>query len=524
MNSKSKQIEQINIPSDFFSNALKEYQDWQFSWFREVLQNALDAGAKNVGFSIKKVNDTIELSVKDDGCGMTLQTLKQGFLTLGGTIKQTNKKSSDTTIGGYGYAKHIILFAHQQYEIETQNLIVAGKGIHYQIKEHADYYKGTKITVLLRQKTSINQLKDCCRLLIKQATNNIQIMLNEKVIRANTLSHDYEINTVLGNLQFSEIEEYSDIELWIRMKGLPMFRYYIENSGQKGLMASLDLTGKPTELLTTNRDGLTLKASETLDRLLHELVHQRQQFKKRNALNLVFNSETQISSFEKQSTDFLAAPVKQKFKSCQSISVLQKRVQEIITQLSQLPLIETYPENFHLYVTDMLFDRKRSNPYQITLSQIKYSLNLKRSQLIAWCWHFAVQWVLETDLLKSCFDIKYDEKKSCYISYANPKRPRTIQTGFVFDESSEGINIVDSEFIKILINPEFFQSDWLLADLLDVAIHECTHCLEPGHGDFFNDVEMNIRRDFRRLIIDEQEILIDSETIIDDLSALLQSA
>lgn len=281
------------------------------------------------------------------------------------------------------------------------------------------------------------------------------------------------------------------------------------------MLATLDLTGKPTELLTTNRDGLKRKSSETLDRLLHELIHQRQLFKMRNSLNLIFNSDTEIPHLPSKSNQLLSVSKQ----SLHHLSNAQKRRQQIIAQLSQLPLIETYPENFHLHVTNMLLDKRRYSPTQTTFSQIKYTLNLQRTRLVGWCWHYAVHWILETYFLQSCFDIEYDEKKSGYISLINPKQPLSIQTGFVFDESSEGINYLENKTIKILINPVFFLSNWLIGDVIDLAIHECAHCLEPSHGELFIDIETNIRRDFRRLL-DEQEILIDSQNIIAELSNL----
>ena len=361
------ETQQIHVPSDFFTKTLREYQDWKFAWFRETLQNAVDAGATKVDFSINKVDDRIQLLVNDNGSGIDLDTLKKGLLTLGGSIKSSSKNNGNEIIGGYGYAKHIILFAHHRYEIQTQNLFISGEGIRYQINSNSNYLQGTKITVWLKQKASIKRLTACCRMLIKHFSGNVKITLNNKPIRTNSVSHDYQIKTILGQLQFSEIEEFSDIELWIRMKGLPMFRYYIEDSGQRGLIATLDLTGKPTELLTTNRDGLTRKASETLDRLLHELIHQRQLFKMRNALNLIFNPDTEILQLPSKSNQLLSVSKQSHHNPSGSL----KRKHQIIAQLSQLPLIETYPENFHLHVTNMLLDKRRYSPTQTTFSQIK---------------------------------------------------------------------------------------------------------------------------------------------------------
>ena len=112
---KEDYSEQIKIPSDFFAKALKEYQDWRFAWMRETIQNSADAGATQIDFQIESINEEqIKLSVTDNGCGMDITTLRKGLLTLGGSIKDS--AANEQAIGGYGYAKHIILFAHQQYQ------------------------------------------------------------------------------------------------------------------------------------------------------------------------------------------------------------------------------------------------------------------------------------------------------------------------------------------------------------------------------------------------------------------------
>jgi HSP90 family molecular chaperone len=256
--------EQIKIPSDFFAKTLKEYQDWRFAWFRETVQNAADAGATCIDFTIEAIDDNkIKLSVTNNGCGMDSQTLRKGLLTLGGSVKDHLIQAKEQTIGGYGYAKHIILFAHQHYQIHTRDCLVSGEGSQYAIEPADDYLEGTYISVILRKVSPMAGFKRSCRTLVNEYQSDIKITLNGEVLPSRRDQYDYQIETGLGQLQFSE-EESSDVTLWIRMRGLPMFHYYLFHSGQRGFVGTLDLKGEPTELLTANRDGLNFKSSGEL--------------------------------------------------------------------------------------------------------------------------------------------------------------------------------------------------------------------------------------------------------------------
>ncbi len=505
---KEDYSEQIKIPSDFFAKALKEYQNWRFAWIRETIQNSADAGATQIDFQIESINEEqIKLSVTDNGCGMDITTLRRGFLTLGGSIKDT--VANEQAIGGYGYAKHIILFAHQQYQIHSRDCLVSGAGSQYAIEPADDYFHGTHISVILNQDSPVAGFTRNCRRLVKVYQTIIKITLNGEELQSQQDNYDYQVETKLGLLQFSEEDE-SDVTLWIRMRGLPMFNYYLYSSGQRGLSGTLDLKGEPTELLTANRDGLNFKSSGELNNLLHELINQRQQFKQRNQLNLVFNASssslaktTQLDEQESVDKEAVNTSVFQEMFSEQE-QALQYRVMQALEQMQKLQLITTYPDNFHLHIADIQLRREQTQKQQITLSQIKYTLNLHRSRKLAWCWLYAVQWSLETDYLKSRLMIKYDEKTDRYTSLCFSGSGKTIDAGFVFDADVEGLNIRNDQEIKILLNPLYFQSGWLMGDLLDVAIHECAHCVESGHGELFIQAEGQIRKDLRRMINERQ--------------------
>ncbi len=272
--------EQIRIPSDFFIKTLKEYKDWKFAWFRETIQNSVDAGATQIDFMIESVNENtqIKLSVTDNGCGMNMTTLRNGLLTLGGSIKEKSVTIKEHFIEGYGYAKSIILFAHQQYQIHTRDLLVSGEGKKYVIEPADDYLCGTYISVLLKKVSPIAGFNKCCRRLVREYQTDLKITLNGKALQTQHCRYEHQLETTLGLLRFSE-EKSNEVILCITIHGLPMFNYYLYDSGSRGLSGSLDLKGKVTELLTANHEALNLNATAALNNLLNKLIYQKAQFK-----------------------------------------------------------------------------------------------------------------------------------------------------------------------------------------------------------------------------------------------------
>jgi len=104
----------IGISEEFAQSPLATYEDWQSAWWREVLQNSVDAKAANVWLIFRRAEDGFVVGCEDDGVGMTKDQLLANFLALAGT----GKKGVRAT-GGFGKAKEIILFPWLSYEIRT---------------------------------------------------------------------------------------------------------------------------------------------------------------------------------------------------------------------------------------------------------------------------------------------------------------------------------------------------------------------------------------------------------------------
>src|SRR3989304_5831934 len=112
--------QQIRIGREFFTTALRDYQDWREKWWREAVQNAVDAPATVVTCSVDEVNTetgpAIMVSVEDNGGGMDEDVLINKFLVLGGTTKATTAGST----GGFGKAKELLVLPWLRWSIHTR--------------------------------------------------------------------------------------------------------------------------------------------------------------------------------------------------------------------------------------------------------------------------------------------------------------------------------------------------------------------------------------------------------------------
>ena len=177
MNTNSQQ--QITIPPGYFIKAVKaEYSDYQEALWRELFQNSLDAGSTRIDVF---VNDS-GFTFRDNGCGMDRETLINGMLTLGGTVKGEN------ATGGFGQAKNLLTLCHKSYIVKTRNLVVDGSGIYFHISEADDYLQGTEYEVIpdsdfeWSRYTSLQNLKS---ILVKSDIRNnkgekVEIFVNKE--------------------------------------------------------------------------------------------------------------------------------------------------------------------------------------------------------------------------------------------------------------------------------------------------------------------------------------------------------
>lgn len=171
-------------------------------WVREVLQNSMDAGAKNIDIRMRKQSykgilpadldldraeaalyeerrgEIIELTCEDDGHGMSEDTFINSFLRLGSSEK------AEFSIGGWGVAKAIILCG-QYWEVETDEIRCTSEMLGKQpVEDLEEPRRGTRILmrIAIEEDTwrwNVSEARQCIRLSrlpgVKVAFNGEQI-------------------------------------------------------------------------------------------------------------------------------------------------------------------------------------------------------------------------------------------------------------------------------------------------------------------------------------------------------------
>jgi hypothetical protein len=137
----------ITFPRDAFRQNIMDYTretgaaGVDACFWRELLQNARDAGATRVDATVKTEGSITELVFMDNGRGMSRDVLVNGMLTYAGSVKP------DGAAGGFGMAKCLLVFAPDAVKIETNDLAVNVEGINYEWLTVEKPINGTRFTV-----------------------------------------------------------------------------------------------------------------------------------------------------------------------------------------------------------------------------------------------------------------------------------------------------------------------------------------------------------------------------------------
>jgi hypothetical protein len=246
----NQQKGQIRIGAQFYAAALKDYShDWPERWWREAVQNAVDAGARNVLCSSEQQSDGLwQIYCDDDGRGMDRETLIDKFLVLGGTTKVTGG-----TTGGFGKAKELLVLPWITWEIHTQSTIVRGAGIEYEVLD-APYREGTRLTVTMPS-DKYTSAADASGFLKKCNIPSVRFKVNGERVNAE-LFVDRSVETFgdKAEIYYDEKNREYPYYMLVRTNGLYMFSEWLHNKPE-GLLV-MELLKPSVEILTANRDGL----------------------------------------------------------------------------------------------------------------------------------------------------------------------------------------------------------------------------------------------------------------------------
>ena len=138
-------MQPIAISNRFFRHELNTYCRWPKAFWRELIQNSVDAGAKKLEFTcVNKDNGHCLAALQDDGPGIDEETLRNVYFQLGETTKEG---AGGDQIGGHGRARILTCFAHENYRIDTGLLTCRGEGGLFEITPTLRAKKGCYVEV-----------------------------------------------------------------------------------------------------------------------------------------------------------------------------------------------------------------------------------------------------------------------------------------------------------------------------------------------------------------------------------------
>lgn len=503
----------VTMGPEYFAKSKFEYRNWVLAWFREALQNSVDAGATKIKFSIepdRTGKDEIKVSCEDNGHGMDENTLTKVFLDMGGS------KKSEGSTGGFGYAKVVLAFAHKRYQIDTNGVQVIGVGGDWDgTRTETPDSTGVKLQVIMdANEVSEDSLTRALKSIVGHSkfTKPIDVYLNDEPLTSSVEILPYKKSTSLGDLSFKDNPiGHGSSMLWVRMNGLAMFNMPIYNSGSTAFEGYLDLQGSSKELLTSNRDGLNSDYTRPLNDILQTLANDREKLKLTGDIDIILNErDVSLSDFTDEQIAEISSGAEEA--NLTPDQFLQKLIDEANSGLAEsesnpfMALVdeamkakslvdgkiesipkEWYPVNFKVKLADS--NSKQENNAKMA-SHIASSMSMKRIGKLAAGWDSVVRTLLGNENYRNAIGVEVRGNGEYYY------RENLIQTGFVFG-SPAALNSTEKEKkrISILMNPDYvLREKFTTADIVALAQHELTHIRIDSHYESFTDKEFEIRR------------------------------
>ena len=264
-NATMKEISgQVGLPDGYFLKMAKaDYRDYRSALWREIYQNSLDAGASKITVSWDASKRSI--TITDNGCGMSLDTLQNKLLVLGGS------KKAEGSTGAFGKAKELELFSWERYELWTKNLLLTGAGDQYTIVETPEYLDGCKITLIIQEGEDFDHIVGYAKIVAQKIESDCEFMVNDEVIGCTAPKGELRKTLDSGSIFVNEELSTSNYAK-VRMNGIWMFDMY---AGQDTPHITMELSGNSVASLNSNRDGMKNSCLEEANRFFGRLASDR---------------------------------------------------------------------------------------------------------------------------------------------------------------------------------------------------------------------------------------------------------
>ena len=136
---KRRNAEEMGSTENVGWSTLKEYgATWKEAYWRELVQNSVDAGATQIDLYVEEIGDgNFIAGCKDNGHGMTEEVFRGKFLKHGGTTKVSGSGAA----GGFGAAKRLLLAPWVQWQMRSGDVVAVG-----QMSRHEVWVRGERVT------------------------------------------------------------------------------------------------------------------------------------------------------------------------------------------------------------------------------------------------------------------------------------------------------------------------------------------------------------------------------------------
>lgn len=257
---------------------------------RECIQNSLDSIRRAMAQkTIKRGKIAVSwegstLFIEDNGEGMSVKTLHEKFLTLGGTTKGGDE------VGGFGLAKSVILGCGSGFKVETQDNVFTSEDLGKRPIGKQSYRQGTKITVydaqvgkgkLISDRSSVFNLEVKDYIYSSEIPKDVDITVNgvnyplqfKPSKKTSRLPAELGISTEMiprdTNLRINvyKTDNYSHY-LYVRLRGLTQFKTYLSWNANCDIVLDFDTNINPRDVdypFSTNREGLKAQYQGIID-------------------------------------------------------------------------------------------------------------------------------------------------------------------------------------------------------------------------------------------------------------------
>lgn len=264
----------VSLGEDFLTKALDDYSNWNQAWWREAIQNSVDAGATRIDMTTEMFDDGkfCRVTVTDNGKGMSWEILTKKFLSLG----SSGKKDAPSATGGFGEAKRLLLFPWCSWSVLSSGsdgpIGVVGHGFNYKKTPGLQAEgTGTQLIVVMPKDKHV----DACdaELFIERCyLPGIKLYVNGKRVYADLdIGHQVgeEIVSADYMLLYYSPKARTTPGFYIRKNGLLMYREYAPDL--KGTLIG-EIVPPSVQVLQSNRDGLRYSTGKSqVDHLLSKL-------------------------------------------------------------------------------------------------------------------------------------------------------------------------------------------------------------------------------------------------------------